>query len=120
MTAYHDVEWGVPVHDDRVLFEFLILEGAQAGLSWETVLRKRERCLAHACIIYQPPRPRGRVQVIRIPPRRIQPDANLWTKAVDRCLIAIPPSSMHGGGSTSPCPVALRTPLGVDIRHGPQ
>src|SRR5438477_10967836 len=39
---YHDAEWGVPVHDDRVLFEFLILEGAQAGLSWETILRKRE------------------------------------------------------------------------------
>jgi DNA-3-methyladenine glycosylase I len=39
--AYHDAEWGVPVHDDRVLFEFLILEGAQAGLSWETILRKR-------------------------------------------------------------------------------
>jgi DNA-3-methyladenine glycosylase I len=39
---YHDREWGVPVHDDRVLFEFLILEGAQAGLSWETILRKRE------------------------------------------------------------------------------
>ncbi|MGH2346501.1 MAG: DNA-3-methyladenine glycosylase I, partial [Chloroflexota bacterium] len=41
--AYHDQEWGVPVHDDRLLFEFLILEGAQAGLSWETILRKRER-----------------------------------------------------------------------------
>lgn len=41
-AAYHDEEWGVPVHDDRVLFEFLILEGAQAGLSWEIVLRKRE------------------------------------------------------------------------------
>src|SRR5271165_5933003 len=40
---YHDREWSVPVHDDRGLFEFLILEGAQAGLSWETVLRKRER-----------------------------------------------------------------------------
>ena len=39
---YHDKEWGVPVHDDRLLFEFLILEGAQAGLSWYTVLRKRE------------------------------------------------------------------------------
>jgi len=39
---YHDTEWGVPVHDDRLLFEFLILEGAQAGLSWDTVLRKRE------------------------------------------------------------------------------
>jgi DNA-3-methyladenine glycosylase I len=39
--AYHDNEWGVPVHDDRLLFEFLILEGAQAGLSWETILRKR-------------------------------------------------------------------------------
>jgi len=40
--AYHDNEWGVPLHDDRALFEFLILEGAQAGLSWETILRKRE------------------------------------------------------------------------------
>ena len=40
--AYHDREWGVAVHDDRKLFEFLILEGAQAGLSWETILRKRE------------------------------------------------------------------------------
>ncbi|MDH4261039.1 MAG: DNA-3-methyladenine glycosylase I [Gammaproteobacteria bacterium] len=40
--AYHDAEWGVPVHDDRVLFEFITLEGAQAGLSWETILRKRE------------------------------------------------------------------------------
>jgi DNA-3-methyladenine glycosylase I len=40
--AYHDEEWGVPVHDDRVLFEFLTLEGAQAGLSWETILRKRD------------------------------------------------------------------------------
>jgi len=40
--AYHDAEWGVPVHDDRRLFEFLILEGAQAGLSWSTILRKRE------------------------------------------------------------------------------
>ena len=40
--AYHDQEWGVPVHDDRVLFEFLLLEGAQAGLSWSTILRKRE------------------------------------------------------------------------------
>jgi DNA-3-methyladenine glycosylase I len=42
MVHYHDVEWGVPVHDDRTLFEFLILEGAQAGLSWSTILRKRE------------------------------------------------------------------------------
>ena len=40
--TYHDEEWGVPVHDDRVLFEFLILEGAQAGLSWTTILKKRE------------------------------------------------------------------------------
>jgi DNA-3-methyladenine glycosylase I len=42
MVEYHDKEWGRPVHDDRVLFEFLILEGAQAGLSWETILNKRE------------------------------------------------------------------------------
>lgn len=40
--SYHDEEWGVPLHDDRGLFEFLILEGAQAGLSWETILRKRD------------------------------------------------------------------------------
>ncbi|MFY9631190.1 MAG: DNA-3-methyladenine glycosylase I [Candidatus Cybelea sp.] len=43
LIAYHDAEWGVPVRDDRALFEMLVLEGAQAGLSWETVLRKRER-----------------------------------------------------------------------------
>jgi DNA-3-methyladenine glycosylase I len=42
MVAYHDDEWGTPVHDDRVFFEFLVLEGAQAGLSWETILNKRE------------------------------------------------------------------------------
>lgn len=41
-VAYHDEEWGAPVHDDRTLFEFLILEGAQAGLSWATILRKRD------------------------------------------------------------------------------
>ena len=41
-VAYHDAEWGVPVHDDRLLFEFLVLEGAQAGLSWITILRKRD------------------------------------------------------------------------------
>ena len=41
-VKYHDKEWGVPVHDDRTLFEFLVLEGAQAGLSWITILRKRE------------------------------------------------------------------------------
>ena len=42
LVAYHDAEWGVPAHDDRRLFEFLTLEGAQAGLSWDTILRKRE------------------------------------------------------------------------------
>ena len=42
MIRYHDEEWGVPVHDDRTLFEFLVLEGAQAGLTWQTVLNKRE------------------------------------------------------------------------------
>ena len=41
-TTYHDTEWGVPLHDDRALFEFLVLEGMQAGLSWLTILRKRE------------------------------------------------------------------------------
>ena len=42
MIRYHDEEWGVPLHDDRRLFEFLVLEGAQAGLSWETILKKRQ------------------------------------------------------------------------------
>jgi len=42
MIAYHDKEWGVPLHDDRALFEFLVLEGAQAGLSWSTILNKRD------------------------------------------------------------------------------
>ena len=42
-VRYHDAEWGVPVHDDRVFFEFLTLEGAQAGLSWSTILKKRDR-----------------------------------------------------------------------------
>ena len=42
MTAYHDTEWGAPLHDDRRLFEFLVLEGMQAGLSWATILHKRE------------------------------------------------------------------------------
>jgi DNA-3-methyladenine glycosylase I len=42
-VRYHDEEWGVPLHDDRALFEFIVLEGAQAGLSWDTILRKRER-----------------------------------------------------------------------------
>jgi DNA-3-methyladenine glycosylase I len=42
MRSYHDIEWGVPQHDERALFEFLVLEGAQAGLSWRTVLNKRE------------------------------------------------------------------------------
>jgi len=43
MTEYHDKEWGAPVHDDRLLFEFLVLEGAQAGLSWSTILKRREK-----------------------------------------------------------------------------
>ena len=42
LTLYHDQEWGTPLHDDQRLFEFLILEGAQAGLSWDTILKKRE------------------------------------------------------------------------------
>ncbi len=42
MLRYHDEEWGVPVHDDRLLFEFLILEGAQAGLTWRTILDRRQ------------------------------------------------------------------------------
>jgi DNA-3-methyladenine glycosylase I len=48
-TKYHDEEWGKPVHDDRLWFEFLILEGAQAGLSWDTILQKRERYRKALC-----------------------------------------------------------------------
>jgi DNA-3-methyladenine glycosylase I len=48
-TRYHDEEWGVPVHDDQQWFEFLILEGAQAGLSWDTILQKRERYREMLC-----------------------------------------------------------------------
>jgi DNA-3-methyladenine glycosylase I len=53
MIEYHDREWGVPVHDDRVLFEFITLEGAQAGLSWETILNKRE-AYRHAFADFDP------------------------------------------------------------------
>jgi DNA-3-methyladenine glycosylase I len=64
-VAYHDLEWGVPVHDDRLLFEFLVLEGAQAGLSWLTVLRKRE-AYRDAFDGFDPER------VARYTPRRIE------------------------------------------------
>ena len=64
-TVYHDEEWGVPQHDDRVLFEFLILEGAQAGLSWETILKKRDNYRA-AMDGFDPAR------VARYDPRRIR------------------------------------------------
>lgn len=63
MTRYHDEEWGVPVHDDRLLFEFLALEGAQAGLSWQTILRKREnyREAFEMALTQQRSRPTGRL-----------------------------------------------------------
>lgn len=64
-VAYHDTEWGVPLHDDRQLFEFLILEGAQAGLSWITILRKREAYRA-AFARFDPQ------QVARFGPRQIE------------------------------------------------
>lgn len=63
--AYHDEEWGVPVHEDRVLFEFLVLEGAQAGLSWETILRKRE-AYREAFAGFDP------VKVARFTPARVE------------------------------------------------
>lgn len=63
--AYHDAEWGVPVHDDRVLFEFIVLEGAQAGLSWETILKKREGYRA-AFAGFDP------IEVARFTPARIE------------------------------------------------
>src|SRR5436853_4232332 len=62
--TYHDKEWGVPVHDDRKLFEFLVLEGAQAGLSWITILRKREN-YRRAFADFDP------VKVSRFTPRKI-------------------------------------------------
>jgi DNA-3-methyladenine glycosylase I len=55
MADYHDSEWGVPLHDDRALFELLTLEGAQAGLSWSTILRRREG-YRHAFGNFEPPR----------------------------------------------------------------
>ena len=63
--TYHDREWGVPAHDDRVLFEFLTLEGAQAGLSWETILNKRE-AYREAFAGFDP------AQVARFAPTRIE------------------------------------------------
>lgn len=65
MIAYHDDEWGRPCHDDRALFEFLILEGAQAGLSWETILNKREN-YRKAFAEFDP------VKVARFTPRKIE------------------------------------------------
>ena len=62
---YHDEEWGVPVHDDRTLFEFLILEGAQAGLSWDTILKKR----AHYRTVFDHFDP---VRVARYTPRKVE------------------------------------------------
>ena len=63
--TYHDTEWGVPVHDDHVLFEFLTLEGAQAGLSWETILKKRE-AYREAFVGFDPAR------VARFTPARVE------------------------------------------------
>ena len=64
-VAYHDAEWGIPVHDDRVLFEFLILEGAQAGLSWETILKKRNGYRAAFAAFYP-------ARVARFTPARLE------------------------------------------------
>jgi len=64
-VAYHDAEWGVPVHDDRVLFEFLTLEGAQAGLSWETILKKRD-AYRDAFVNFDP------AKVARFTPARVE------------------------------------------------
>ena len=73
MLAYHDQEWGVPLHDDRRLFEFLVLEGAQAGLSWQTILNKRDGYRS-AFAEFDPARiarfDRRRVEALLLPPRR--------------------------------------------------
>lgn len=65
MLAYHDKEWGVPVHDDRLLFEFVLLEGAQAGLSWMTILRRRE-AYRKAFVAFDP------VRIARFDRRKIE------------------------------------------------
>src|SRR5262245_40416569 len=72
---YHDKEWGVPVHNDRVLFEFLTLEGAQAGLSWETILRKRE-AYREAFAGFDPAR------VVRFTPTRVERLLHAFMQAV--------------------------------------
>ena len=64
MRRYHDAEWGVPVHDDRRLFEFLTLEGAQAGLSWSTILGKRES-YREAFAAFDPARQQAACQILR-------------------------------------------------------
>jgi DNA-3-methyladenine glycosylase I len=69
-VAYHDDEWGVPLHDDRLLFELLTLEGAQAGLSWATILRKREGYRAAFCE-FDPER------VARLDPERLLADGRI-------------------------------------------
>ena len=69
-AAYHDEEWGVPSHDDRHLFELLILEGAQAGLSWATILRKREN-YRRAFAGFDPE------QVVRLDPEQLLADAGI-------------------------------------------
>jgi len=75
LIEYHDREWGVPLHDDRKLFELLILEGAQAGLSWETILRKREnyRCALDGFDPLQISRyDRGKVRALLADPRIVR------------------------------------------------
>jgi len=79
-TAYHDTEWGVPVHGDRSLFEFLILEGAQAGLSWSTILNKRD-AYREAFDAFDP------AQVARFDSRRI--DALLANEGIVRNRLKI-------------------------------
>ena len=79
-TAYHDTEWGVPVHGDRSLFEFLILEGAQAGLSWSTILNKRD-AYREAFEAFDP------AQVARFDSRRI--DALLANEGIVRNRLKI-------------------------------
>jgi len=73
MIEYHDREWGRPVHDDRVLFEFLILEGAQAGLSWETILNKRENY--HKAFDHFDPRKIARYDASKV--RKLLADAGI-------------------------------------------
>src|SRR5262249_5287669 len=112
--AYHDEEWGVPLHDDRMLFEFLVLEGAQAGLSWRTILGKRPRYRQVFRRLRPPPRRtlrrRRRQASAERPRHRAQPPEGVGghrqrprrPRAAARSRQPRPPSVVVRGRETDP------------------